>query len=198
MPEPNYRTLRYVLHPDTHWNNVGDFADTLGWPLAHEITRNQTEGTDGQMIWQSPSGISLHYVVDATSGIGYVTLAGPDEESVAPFTAQAHKELTPWSLEELFQRFDGEVDPIERGRLTLRIGLAAPPELNHGCLTRILSSLAGDDPRIRLAGLWATTYTGYQEFVPTVRELAQGDPENWLRTRAESVVAAFEDAGGKP
>ncbi|MGP3982000.1 HEAT repeat domain-containing protein [Streptomyces sp. KR80] len=196
MIEPNYRTHRYVLHPDTHWNDVGDFADTLGWPLAYETTRNQAEGTDGQMIWQSPSGISLHYIVDATSGIGYVTLAGPDEQTVTPFITQVHESLKPWQLEELYQRFDSEDDPVERGRLTLRIGLAAPPELTHGCFIRIQTSLTDEDSRIRLAGLWAVSYTGYQEFVPAVREVAHGDSEAWLRMRAESIVSAFGETGG--
>ncbi|MFE3828462.1 HEAT repeat domain-containing protein [Streptomyces sp. NPDC059092] len=195
MIEPNHRTHRYVLHPDTHWNNVSDFAKTLGWPLVHETPRNQAEATDGQMIWQSPWGTSLHYIVDATSGIGYITLAGPDKETVAPFTAQAHRALTPWELEELYQRIDNEGDPIERGKLTLRIGLAAPPEPTPGCLMRIRSSLTDEDPRIRLAGLWAASYAGYQELVPVVRDIAQGDTETWLRARAASIVAAFEEAG---
>ncbi|MFJ5674394.1 HEAT repeat domain-containing protein [Streptomyces sp. NPDC093097] len=195
MIEPNYRTSRYVLHPDTHWNTVDAFANALGWPFVHETKRSQADGTDGQMVWQSPSGLSLHYVVDAVSGIGYITLAGPDEESVTPFATRAHEELTPWTVEELGQRFDGESDPIERGKLTLRIGLAAPPLLHQGCFTRIQSSLGDTDPRIRLAALWAITYTGYQEFVPAVRELAQSDPEEWIRSRAASVVTAFSSAG---
>jgi hypothetical protein len=196
MIEPAYRTQRYVLRPEKHWDDVAAFADRLGWPLAHETTRNQNEGLDGQMIWQSPAGVSLHYVVDATSGIGYITLAGPDQKTVEDFTAQALEALDPWQLTELFHEYDRATEVAERGKLTLRLGLAAPPEFTEGCFRRIASSLSDSDPRIRLAGLWAASYTGYQAFVPVVRRVAEEDSEEWLRTRASSIVAAFDEVGG--
>ncbi|MGW0825669.1 HEAT repeat domain-containing protein [Streptomyces sp. NPDC002845] len=195
MIEPGYRTHRYVLHPDKHWGDVADFAEELGWPLVHQRQRSQTEGVDGQMIWQSESGVSVHYIVDATSGIGYITLTGPDDEAVSPFLSQAKEALEPWQLEELYQKFDGETDLAERGRLTLRIGLAAPAEPTAGCVQRIRRSLSDEDARMRLAGLWAVSYTGYEEFVEAVQNMAQADPESWIRTRAESVVTAFSVAG---
>ncbi|MGW2955202.1 HEAT repeat domain-containing protein [Streptomyces eurythermus] len=195
MVEPEYRTRRYVLHPDKHWGHAASLADEFGWPLVYQQQRDQARGTDGQMIWQSETGISLHYVVDATAGIGYITLAGPDEDTVTPFAERAVTALSPWRLEELYRQFDGETSPVERGRLTLRIGLAAPAEPAEGCLRRIEDSLTDEDPRIRLAGLWAVTYTGYEEFLDSVRRMAREDTEPWIRTRAESIVAAFAGAG---
>lgn len=196
MIEPAYRTQRYVLRPEKHWDDVAAFADRLGWPLAYETARNKNEGLDGQMIWQSPAGVSLHYVVDATSGIGYITLAGPDQETVEGFTAQALEVLDPWQLTELFQEYDRATDLAARGKLTLRLGLAASPEFSEACFRRIGLSLSDSDPGIRLAGLWAASYTGYQEFVPAVRRVAEEASEEWLRTRASSIVAAFEEVGG--
>ncbi|MFJ9820823.1 HEAT repeat domain-containing protein [Streptomyces sp. NPDC101151] len=195
MIEPKYRTRRYVLHPDKHWGDVANLAEGFGWPLAYQQQREQGQGIDGQMIWQSESGVSLHYVVDATAGIGYITLAGPDAETVSPFVARSVAALSPWKLEELYQEFDGESNPVERGRLTLRIGLAAPTEPEDGCVRRIAESLADEDPRIRLAGLWAVTYTGYEVFVDAVQRMSQEDIEPWIRARAESIVTAFSAAG---
>ena len=191
MIKPAYRTKRYVLHPDRGWEDVNALAEELGWPLEYSTPRNQAEGADGQMTWQSASGVSLHYTVDATFGVGYLTLAGPDEDTVAPFTTQATNALEPWKLDELYNRFDNETDFVERGKLTIRIGLAAPQKFTEACFRRIKESLTGDDPRIQLTGVWASTSTGYQEFVHSVRQVAETASEEWLRTRAESVLAAF-------
>ncbi|MBM7864996.1 hypothetical protein [Lentzea nigeriaca] len=146
------------------------------------------------MVWQSADGVSIHYVIDATAGIGYVTLAGPDEVTVGRFVSEAVNALSPWTLEQLFREFDRSEDVVERGRLTLRIGLAAPAASNTGCLQRIQQSLTHVDPRIRLAAVWAASYTGYSEFTSLVRDTAESDPEEWLRVRAASVVDAFEAA----
>ncbi|MFE6619823.1 HEAT repeat domain-containing protein [Streptomyces sp. NPDC057740] len=197
MSEPGYRTHRYVLHPDKNWSHVADLAEELGWPLVHQQPRDQSQGLDGQMIWQSDGGVSVHYVVDVTAGIGYITLAGPDADVVSPFASRAVAALSPWRLDELFQRFDEETDPVERGRLALRLGLAAPPEATNGCIERIEEVLSDKDARVRLAGLWAVTYTGYEEFVDVVQRMAQEDPESMIRARAESIVTAFSVAGGE-
>lgn len=191
MRQPLVRSHRYVLHPDKSWEDVSDFADGLGWPLVYQQSRDRSGGVDGQMIWQSDAEVSVHYVVDATSGIGYVTLAGPDSESFTPYIAQAEETLVPWQLQELYQRFDSETDVAERGRLILRIGLAAPSEPAEGCTLRIHQALADDDARIRLAGLWAASYTGYRHFAQRARDLSRTDPEPWIRARAESIEAAF-------
>lgn len=195
MSEPGYRTHRYVLHPDKHWGDVAELADEFGWPLVYQRPRDQARGMDGQMIWQSDSGVSVHYIVDATAGIGYITFAGPDADAVSPFLSRATAVLSPWRLEELYQRFDDESDPVERGRLALRLGLAAPSEVTRGCVERIERVLADDDARVRLAGLWSVTYTGYEEFVETVQRMAEEDPEPMVRSRAESVGRAFAVAG---
>ncbi|MFD0392064.1 HEAT repeat domain-containing protein [Streptomyces nogalater] len=145
------------------------------------------------MIWQSETGIS-----------SIMSWTPPRESATSrwrartrtpsPFAERAVTALSPWRLEELYREFDGETSPVERGG-SLCASAWQPPPSRRGMPSPDRGLLGDEDPRIRLAGLWAVTYTGYEEFLGPVRRMAREDTEPWIRTRAESIVAAFAGAG---
>jgi hypothetical protein len=194
MTADRYVTRRYVLRPDVTADHVDEVAHSLDWPLVHQQDRDREAGVDGQLIWQGPE-VSLHYIVDATSGIGYVVLAGKDGTTVESVARQVVERLAPWTLEELTTAFDKADNPRDRAQFALRIGLAAPTDFDEGVLRRIGETFADQEPKVRYAGLWASTYTGYTEFVPVVEDIAVNDPEEYVRSRAASILEAFRRAG---
>jgi hypothetical protein len=198
MDAYNYQTRRYVLRPGVTAEEVDEFSLARDWELVREIARDRDAGVDGQLIWQGPSDVSLHYIVDAMSGVGYIVLAGQDEGSVAPFAREAVEHLDPWKLEELFQAFDGADDARSQAQNALRIGLAAGPEFDDGVFRRISDTYADEEPKVRYAGLWAATYTGYPQFVPPIAEVADNDQEEWVRSRAADILTAFESGDDTP
>ncbi|GGO94890.1 hypothetical protein [Wenjunlia tyrosinilytica] len=194
MTADRYVTRRHVLRPDVTADHVDEVARSLDWPLVHQQDRDREAGVDGQLIWQGPE-VSLHYIVDATSGIGYVLLAGKDEEAVEPAARQVVARLAPWTLEELFAAFDKADTARDRAQFALRIGLAAPKDFDEGVFRRIGAALSDQEPKVRYAGLWASTYTGWTEFVPVMENIALNDPEEYVRSRAASILEAFRRAG---
>ncbi|MFE6867522.1 HEAT repeat domain-containing protein [Kitasatospora sp. NPDC057692] len=195
MTDYEYQSDRYVLRPGVGAEQADDVARGLGWELVREIARDKQEGVDGQLIWLGPDDVSLHYVVDALSGIGYTVLAGPGRTAVEPFVGPVLDHLRPWTLPELFERLDEADEPRERVRNILRIGLAAAAAFDEEVFRRISGTYADSEPRVRLAGLWAATYTGYPQFLPRIREIASHDPDESLRSRAASIATAFASEG---
>ncbi|WP_380283525.1 hypothetical protein [Kitasatospora purpeofusca] len=195
MTEYEYQSDRHVLRPGVGAEQADDLARGLGWELVREIARDKDEGVDGQVIWLGTDDVSLHYVVDAMSGIGYTVLAGPSRPAVEPFVGPVLDHLRPWTLPELFERLDEADEPRERVRNILRIGLAAAAEFDKEVFHRISGTYTDSEAQVRLAGLWAATYTGYPQFLPRIREIALHDPEEWLRSRAASIATAFASEG---
>jgi hypothetical protein len=170
---------------------VARVAESLGFSLTYNLPRDRDAGVDGQIGWQSDDGISIHYTVDAMFGADYVTVAGPSESAVRPYAVHVLDELEPWTVGQLIDALVRAGDVKERCQLIVQIGLAAPVEFDEGCFRRIRDAMANNDARIRYVSLWATTYTGYREFIPTVRDLAKRDPEEWVRARAAIIAEAF-------
>lgn len=192
MSSDRHQTHRYVVRPETTWEDVDRFARALGWPLVRTIYQDREEGVDGQVIWQALDVAALHYIEDAISSIGYIVVTGQQERTAEAVAEQAAEALNAWSLDELFEAFDGVSDARSRAQMALRIGLAAPPEFNEGVLSRITKVLSDSDPRVRIAGLWATTYAVYPEFVSAVRKIAEDEKVDWVRERAKGILKAFE------
>lgn len=179
----SYRSRRYVMRPEVGGPQVDAFATASGRQLVHSSPR--AADVDGQMIWTDDAGTSLHYVVDATAGTGYVVVTDADVEQ------EVIAGLRPWTLDELFAGFDDADELRDRGQFVLRIGLAAPEEFDEGVFTRIGAGLLAAEYQLRYAALWASTYTGYQEFVPVIESQLLGDDAEVVRTRARSVLEAF-------
>lgn len=180
-----------MLRPETTADEVDNFATGLGWELVTEIERDREGGVDGQLIWQGQLDVALHFIVDATSGVPYVVLTGAEEEEVRPVEERFIAHLRPLTLDAVIRDFDAADDDRDRARGVVRMGLAAPEEFHAGAFLRICETYSETDPRVRYAGLWAATYTGYQQFVDVLREIAQNDPEEYVRSRAATIVTAF-------
>ncbi|MFI1255246.1 hypothetical protein ACH4U6_15835 [Streptomyces netropsis] len=197
MKDYLHQSRRYVLRSEVSADDIDDFALAWGWPLVHETPRDRDEQVDGQLIWQGLPDVALHFIVDATSGVAYVVFTGDGRSSVEPFEQQFVDQVPLWGLDELFRAFDEAEDARTRAQHVLRMGLAAPPEFDEGVFRRISETVANSEPKVRYAGLWATTYTGYQRFVPVIRRVSLEDPEDYVRSRALSIVKAFEAEGSQ-
>jgi hypothetical protein len=195
MNPERYQTRRYVMRPETSWEDAKPFAEAFNWSLASSTARDRDEGVDGQVIWQGDDVAALHYIEDAPSGIGYFVLTGEQERTVEALAAQAAEMLKPWTLDDIFADFDDAADAQERAQRILRVGLAAPSEFHQGVFDRIKNMLSDSDPRVRYAALWATTYAGYPEFVPLIEDVVASDPEDWVRDHAEAVLSAYGSEG---
>ncbi|GAA0940696.1 MULTISPECIES: HEAT repeat domain-containing protein [Streptomyces violaceusniger group] len=188
---------RHVLRPGVGKFAVREFAQLLRWPMVEDIPRNEDEGVDGLTEWELPGETSFFCCEDADFGIPYFAFTGLHRHAVAPFVAQVDAALNPWKLEELFKKYDKTQDGQEIAEATLLIGIAAPNDFHDGVFARISASLESDNENVRWIGVWSTTYAGYEEFLPGIRRMCASDPVDWVRKRAETVLAAFAEVDGE-
>lgn len=190
---------RLVLRPASSPAQVACFARGFGWPMVDEIPRDRDEGVDGLTAWEAPAPLgSFFHCEDADFGIPYVAVSGTDRAAVDTVVAEARRVLDPWTLPELYAGADGAAEPRNAAETTVLIGLAAPNDFTPEVYDRISAAMRGGDENVRWAAVWATTYTGYDAFIPGLRRAAESDPVEWVRARALSVLGVFEDFRGEP
>ncbi|MDL4777173.1 MULTISPECIES: HEAT repeat domain-containing protein [Thermomonosporaceae] len=178
--EDHFRLWRRVLRPGTTVEDIDAFARSRQWPMGDVVERDRAAGTDGRVTWQAGAGVALAYVEDAMFGIGcYTWSADPGD-----LGGIADKTLEPWTVPDLCRALDGVADAKARGQGVLRLGLASAPGHDEHVFARISAALADADPRVRFAALWAVAFAGYARFGPAVRQLAERDPEEFIRQRA--------------
>ncbi|MFE2599558.1 HEAT repeat domain-containing protein [Streptomyces sp. NPDC059396] len=187
---------RHVLHPEVGKTVVSEFARLLNWPMVEDVERNRDENVDGLTEWELPNEISFFYCEDSDFGIPYFAFTGPHQRAVAPLVAQAQAALTPWKLDELFRKYDETNNDQELAETTLLVAIAAPNILHEGVFSRICTSMNSENENVRWVGVWSTTYTGYQEFLPHIQRMCESDPVDWVKRRAQSVLAAFNQVDG--
>jgi hypothetical protein len=165
------------------------------------IERDRAAGTDGEVVWQADGHAlgkrvlktgSLHYVMEAMFGIGYVYVTGDPKGVAETLAATADETLRPLTVEELCQSFDQASDSRTRGQVVLRLGLAAPGKFDQHVFKRIGTALADEDARVRYASVFAASYTRYEAFLPNLREIADKDAEGFLRERATAALRAMD------
>ncbi|MFC5753602.1 HEAT repeat domain-containing protein [Actinomadura rugatobispora] len=199
--DDRFATRPRVLRPETTVEHVDEFAKGLRWPMVSVTERDREAGTDGEVVWQAdghPVGKqvlktgSLHYVVDAMFGIGYIRFTGTPKGLVETLASTAVQTLRPWTVEELCQSFDQAQDPRARGQAALRLGLAAPAKLDQQVFRRIGAALADGDARVRYASVFAASFSRYEAFQPNLRAIADQDPEEFLRDRAAATLRSMD------
>ncbi|MQY08526.1 hypothetical protein [Actinomadura macrotermitis] len=188
--DDRFQTQRRVLRPETTVEDLDAFARSRRWPMGEVTERDRAAGTGGRVTWAAPDGAALHYLEDAMFGIGHYVFTGRRPETLKELSAEAAQALAPWTVADLCAAFDHAPGARERGQAALRLGLAATAEPDRRVVERIGAVLGDGDARVRYAALWAADYTGYEVFGRTVRQIAERDPEAFVRDRATAMLRA--------
>ncbi|WP_245679546.1 HEAT repeat domain-containing protein [Actinomadura hibisca] len=188
-----YQTQRRVLRPGTSVEDLDTFAAGRGWPMDEVTERDRASGTDGRVTWHvdKDHDVALHYVEDAMFGIGHYVFTGRAPQTLKELSAAASQALAPWTVNDLCAAFDEAGDARARGLAALRLGLAATSGTDDEVVVRLSVTLEDADPRVRYAAVWAASYTGYRGLLPSVRAIAEHDPEGWLREKAAAVARSW-------
>ncbi|MFI6563225.1 hypothetical protein [Streptomyces sp. NPDC050534] len=194
MSGKRFASSRFVLRSYPAREEVQYFAESLGWVVAStEKKAPPFSGTE--IIWSSSGGEALRYMEDEMTGNCYVTVEASTGEEVQRLGEAVVDELLPWEREELVFAVDTASDEMEFGLAVIRLSIAAPRRTDETILQRVRSALTHDDARVRDMGIVATTYSPWPEYVPLLRDIAQGDSEHKLRERSRSVLESYAAAG---
>ncbi|WP_461034365.1 hypothetical protein [Streptomyces mayteni] len=140
--------------------------------------------------------VTLYCCEDAEFAIPYYVLAGDQRRVVESLARQAKKTLNPWTLDELYGKYDEAADEQELALAALLLGIAAPDDFSVDVFSRIERALESPEEMTRWVSLLAGVYTGYQQFHPILSSVAECDPVDWVRKRARTFLGALESEGG--
>lgn len=191
---------RLVLRPGSARGAAAAFARRFDWPLVEDIARDTDQGVDGLCEWEAPEPLrSFFFCEDADFGLPYVAVSGIDREAVDTVVAEIRRTLRPWTLPELCTAADtASGADTALAESMLLIGLAVPNDHTAEVFERLLAGMRHADEKVRWAAIWATTYTGYDAFIPALRTAADTDATPWVRARAATVLDVFEEMRGEP
>ncbi|MFC5802032.1 hypothetical protein [Streptomyces formicae] len=199
--KPEYRSRRLILKDWGSEEEVMQFGAEGGWEVLVDEASDIRQGIVRNVIWRVAPGLVLQYAVDSRSHCSAFVLIGSPEDSVQRLQESIERNLQPWTLKELV----AAVDKAERAqgaeelyRAVLRAGIGAPRGFDKKFFTCIRRAILGNDPRLRSAGIWATAYSRWPEFLPLLTDVARQDPVDSLRRDAQIILDHYNDEQGRP
>ncbi|WP_406103390.1 hypothetical protein OG698_14290 [Streptomyces sp. NBC_01003] len=183
-----YTSRRLVLRGWGSEEEVMRFADEGNFELLQDESSDMENGIVRDVIWRITPGILLQYAVDSRSKCSVFTLTGTPAEDVKGIAESIEKGVHPWTLEELLSGVDRSKGAQEIYDAVLRAGIGAPHEFDKRFYKRIRKAVRNKDATIRSAGIWAASYSRWEEFRPDLEAAARNDPEPTLRRDAQVIL----------
>jgi hypothetical protein len=193
--QQRFRSVRLVLRNAPNEREVRELASACNWELVADRPGDPDEGVLRELEWQADPAVQVAYTEDDMSPNAFVTVGGSDAVKTSAITAQVQEGLKFWSLRDLCRLVDIVKDPVKIGLAVLRLGLGSPYSYDSEVFQRITSALTHEDRRTRDMAIWATTYSPWPEYLPSLREVAENDPVSKLRERARFTVESYKRAG---
>jgi hypothetical protein len=192
-----YTTRRLVLKEWGTEEEVMEFASKGNLELLRDETHDIPLGITRNAVWRVTPGVVLQYAVDSRSQCSVFALSGSPVDTVQRFQESIEKNLLPWTLKELITEVDKAKGSREISQAVLRAGMGAPREFDKKFFKRIKKALLSRDSEIRSAGMWATSYSRWDEFREMLSEISQQDPEASLRREAQIILNHYSEEKGE-
>ncbi|MGW9134462.1 hypothetical protein [Streptomyces sp. NPDC055681] len=194
MTDPaTYTTRRLILKEWGTEDEVLEFASQGNFELLRDETHEIALGITRNVVWRVAPGVVLQYAVDTRSHSSVFALSGTPAETVQRFQESIEDNLLPWTLKDLLTAVDRAKDPEEFIRAVLRAGMGAPREFDKKFSKRFKKAAQSRDPDVRSAGMWAISYSRWEEFRELLGEISRKDPEESLRREAQIILNHYDE-----
>lgn len=163
------------------------FARQQSWKLAEHFpeTHDQAE----EFVWETNSGIDVHRVHNRTMGLSYTVIEGnPEEERVKEIITAFASRFSLYSHDELLERYKTSSFWDEKVLLMPMVALSAPYGFREDTFNTIVSSFGDAHENVRYAGVVATYYVLWKEFIPHLLSRAQEDSDADIRLAADEAA----------
>lgn len=183
---------KYLLPATSTADDVGNFAEQLGWPRLASMPENAENMESHECIWGKDEGLLLHYRQDfiTKSPCSFATGSSQDRVNrLAHFIEQHFNPATPEELLEAAEHFR-ELDS-EFSIAILRLGLGAPEKFDERIASLILEATRHSNPEVRNSAVWATSYIYWPQFIPILYDLADHDSSRRVRSAAAQLRDAY-------
>jgi transglutaminase-like putative cysteine protease len=96
-----------------------------------------------------------------------------------------------YSIEEVVELFHNAQTSAERVRAVLYLGVSVTGEFKEELFAEFLRAFSDPEPNVRSAAIHACTYVGWREFRDVLGNLKENDPNETIRSEAESTFNVF-------
>ncbi|RKT84586.1 hypothetical protein SAMN05421805_103522 [Saccharopolyspora antimicrobica] len=195
-----FRSRRFVFGSRDSFPVVADIARTSGWKQLLKRPTDQPRADMMSVRWEVDAeidpGLRITFTEDAAIDSAYVLATSPlgPPQRVKTVTRVFAAYWGVLSFDDLIV----EVDTATADALplaVLRAGLGAPAHRDERFVERISACAAAEEDSVREAALWAMTYAEWPVFRPVLREVAAGDPDEFLRKMASGVLSSYDRIG---
>ncbi|KUO08462.1 hypothetical protein [Streptomyces sp. DSM 15324] len=147
-----------------------------------------------QRSWQMSPGVFFQALTDERADATAVVLVGDDQEQVARFAELVERFVQPLTDEELLAAITSARTATERARAVLTSGLGAPFAYDARYFERITAAMFDKDREVRAAGLAASSYAFWPQYLEPLAAMAEFDEDPVLREDAGVALEARYDA----
>jgi len=186
-----YRSQSLVFRKGKAKNEVEHFAAAMDWPLRGEVAADPDRGTPYELQWSAGPALVMHYTEDDLSNTGYLVITGQRDDATQATAKVAERHLKFSSFDELLQEAGRASGTAERCRALIRVAIGAPRVFDRRLFDIIQNSLHDENPDIREAALWATSYPAWPQFRKLLENVAVHDPDHRIRDTAQGIAEAF-------
>jgi hypothetical protein len=191
MPDAEYSSRRLVTRECPCLDDITALAQGNGWPISSDDSDNRKH----EVKWDVGPQVTLHYVEDKVILMCYIFVTSTLPNLANGYADAIERELGTLTVDQISDMVEMEQDPVRQGSEIIRLGVAAPPDYDDDVFERISTALGARDERLREMAIWATSYSAYPQYRPLLRRIANEDPVQRLRERAEMMLEAFDRAG---
>jgi hypothetical protein len=157
-------------------------AQDNGWTPGDAESAGPPDEDRPAQQWQVPGG-HLHFVDDTVIRVQYVDIAA---EPAQPVEDAVKAEFTCYDKDDCLEVLNLD-DPEETVCRALRLLTAtAPGEFDPRVLQAAQQAMRDEREEVRVTALMISVYTMWQQFVPEISRLADGDPSPRVRRFADS------------
>lgn len=190
-----YRSRRLVLRHPSAEVDVTKFAEELNWPLLGEIPEDSAREISREVFWSADQDLVLHYVEDDVSRNNCVLVSGTVRSSVDHIVQRLVTHLDTWGLDELIESIDECSGLTELFDAVLRAALGSPVRYDEGFFLRIKEVILDPLPQLRKAGVMATSYSAWPEYLPLLEQVVRNETDAVVKRDAELMLVRFRKAG---
>ncbi|MCX4796139.1 hypothetical protein OG497_19025 [Streptomyces sp. NBC_01242] len=165
-----------------------NFAQNQSWKLVEHFP--ETPEQEEEFVWETSSGIDIHRVHNRTMGLSYTVIeGGPEETRVRDVVISFESAFSLYSHTEVLEMYRTSSFWDEKVLTMPMVALSAPHNFNEETFNTILSSFEDSHENVRYAGVVATYYVPWKEFIPPLLLVTQNDPDADIRMAANDAVA---------
>ncbi|MFE5854722.1 hypothetical protein ACFQ61_16120 [Streptomyces sp. NPDC056500] len=149
-----------------------------------------------QRSWQLSSSVYFQALTDERADATAVVLIGDDEERLARYADLVERYVQPLTDDELLAAIASARTGAERARAVMVSGLGAPIAYDARYFEQITAAMFDEDREVRAAGLAASSYAFWPQYLEPLTAMAMFDEDLELREDAGVALEARADASG--